>query len=62
MSELLTGIFNWVKQLILDVASGKKSLDEARKECEEKGILVTETESDQELKAYEDVMGMKDSD
>ncbi len=45
------GIGKWVIELITDLASGKKSLEEARKAAA-KGYQIDETASDAELKEY----------
>ena len=54
--KLLIGKAAWLGQLILDLATGKKSEDEARAECKAQGIRVTETDSDAELGEYNDLM------
>lgn len=50
-ADFVTGLLGWVVQLIVDLATGKKSVDEAR-EAASKGYQVTETDSDTELKHW----------
>ena len=47
----------WLAQLILDLATGKKSEDEARAECRAQGVRITETDTDAELEEYERLAG-----
>jgi hypothetical protein len=60
MSELtktLIDLAAWLARLIADLASGKKSEDEARAELIGVGLKVSESDTDAELAEYVKLMG-----
>jgi hypothetical protein len=60
MIDQLTELAGWLIRLISDLASGRKTEAEARDELQKAGIVITETDSDRELKAHEDAGGGAD--
>ena len=65
MSDLTRTLIDtvaWLARLIADLVGGAKTEDEARKECQERGIRITETDSDAELGEYERLLDDAASD
>jgi L-aminopeptidase/D-esterase-like protein len=49
----LTSFIVWAVKMIADLASGRKTEEQARAEAQAKGITISETATDAELKAHE---------
>jgi hypothetical protein len=49
VADVIAGILKWASDLIGDLVSGRKSVDEVRAICLAQGVEITETDSDKEL-------------
>jgi hypothetical protein len=51
--EQLAALGAWIMTTIVKLATGEMTEDEARRQGQERGVIITETDSDDELAARE---------